>query len=365
MKIPFVDLKLQYESLKNELDNAIQQVMDDCAFIGTASNKYVKAFEDQFAQFLGAKFCMGCANGTDALEIALKALGVGPGDEVIVPALSWIATSESVSTVGATPVFVDIEPDYYTINPELIEAKITSATKAIIPVHLYGHPAAMDKIMPIARKYDLKVIEDCAQAHGAEINGQKVGTIGDVGTFSFFPGKNLGAYGDAGGIVTNLPDIMTRCKMISQHGQLDKKHIHFIEGRNSRMDGIQAAVLSVKLPYLNQWTEKRIEHANHYSRILSDKVNTPRTRNNCKHVFHLYVIESDKRDALSAKLSQENIANAIQYPTALPFLDAYQKRGFTPLDFPIASEITQKILSLPIFPELTNQQVEFISATIG
>jgi len=360
MNIPFVDLKSQYINHKEELDKAIQNVLDDCAFIGTSANKYVKIFEYTFANILGIEHCVGCGNGTDALEIALKALGIGPGDEVIVPALSWIATSESVSTVGATPIFVDIEPDYYTINPNSIEEKITSSTKAIIPVHLYGHPAGMDQIMVIARKHKLKVIEDCAQAHGAEINGQKVGTIGDIGTFSFFPGKNLGAYGDAGGIVTKDKELANRCRMISQHGQLDQKHKHFIEGRNSRMDGIQSAVLSVKLKYIENWTEKRIDLARLYREKLSNKVKTPLARSGCKHVYHLYVIETDKRDELAEHLQTNSVASAVQYPTPLPFLDAYMDRGYKSDEFPIATTVTSKILSLPIYPELTDQQLDFI-----
>jgi len=364
MNIPFVDLKTQYNNHKKEIDFAIHQVINDCAFVGNTGNKYVKLFESAYSDFMNVNYCIGCGNGTDALEIALKALNIGPGDEVIVPSLSWIATSECVSTIGATPVFVDIEADYYTINPELIEEKITAATKAIIPVHIYGQPANMKKIMSIAKKHRLKVIEDCAQAHGAEIDGAKVGTIGDLGTFSFFPGKNLGAYGDAGGIITNDKALADKCRMISQHGQSGEKHKHLIEGRNSRMDGIQAAILLVKLQYLSEWTNKRIELAKLYSQLLRSKIKTPSTRQACKHVFHLYVIESTKRNEISEQLRSEKIACAIQYPTPLPFLDAYKNRGFKPSDFPVALNVCSKILSLPIYPELTQQHIEYITSLI-
>lgn len=364
MHIPFVDLKAQYQSLKSEIDRAIQNVIDDCAFIGTSNNKYVKAFEADFANFMGTTHCIGCANGTDSLEILLKGLGIGPGDEVIVPALSWIATSESVSNMGAKPVFVDIEPDFYTIDPQLIEEKITPATKAIIPVHLYGHPADMDAIMAIAKKHRLKVIEDCAQSHGASINGKLTGTIGDAGSFSFFPGKNLGAYGDAGGMVTNNDLLADRCRMISQHGQLNKKHHHLIEGRNSRLDGIQAAILSVKLLRLNQWTDQRIAIAAQYNRVLPDWIKKPQTRTGYKHVFHLYVMEAENRDAIMQTLKDAGIESAIQYPTPLPLLDAYKNQGFSETDFPVASRATKRILSLPVFPELTFEQIGVIASIV-
>lgn len=364
MHIPFVDLKLQYQQLKTEIDQAIFSVIENTAFIGNSGNKYVKRFEGEFASYLNVKHCIACANGTDSLEIILKGMGIGHGDEVIVPALSWISTSEAVSNIGAKPVFVDIEPEYYTINVDLIEEKINQFTKAIIPVHLYGHPVDMDKIMSLARKYGLKVIEDCAQAHGAEINGRVVGSIGDAGSFSFFPGKNLGAYGDAGGIVTNDDKLAEQCRMISQHGQKEKKHVHYLEGRNSRMDGIQAAILSVKLPHLDEWTSKRIEISEIYSDLLKGVLKTPLKKSNVKHVFHLYIIEHDDRDSLISLLESESIQTAIQYPTALPFLDAYKERGFSQKDFPVASNLTKRIFSLPIYPELTREQIEFIVSVI-
>lgn len=364
MNIPFVDLKAQYLSLKVDIDTAIHNVINDTAFIGNSSNKYVKAFESAFSKYLGIANCIACANGTDSLEIILKAMGIGVGDEVIVPALSWIATSEAVSSVGATPVFVDIEPEYYTIDAALINQSITSKTKAIIPVHLYGHPADMETIMKIANEYNLKVIEDCAQAHGAEIKGQKVGTIGHAGSFSFFPGKNLGAYGDAGGIVTNDTELAKTCRMISQHGQPGQKHVHSIEGRNSRMDGIQAAILSVKLPHLEKWTTQRISHAHKYNQLLASNFKTPQTKAGFKHVFHLYVIESGKREQIIITLGHLNIGTAIQYPMPLPFLDAYKNRGYKEIDFPVAIEKTKLIVSIPIYPELKKEQIQQISEVL-
>lgn len=354
MKIPFVDLKAQYQSIKPEIDEAINKVISETAFIG---GKYVKEFEELFKQYLNINHVIACANGTDSLEILMQAYGIGAGDEVIVPAVSWISTSESVSSTGAMPVFVDIDPDNYTIDTRLIEKKITSKTKAIIPVHLYGNPADMQEIMVIAKKYNLIVIEDCAQAHGAEINGMVIGTFGDAASFSFYPGKNLGAYGDAGGMATNDPAIATKVRMIANHGQLEK-HKHLMEGRNSRMDGIHGAVLSVKIKHLKTWTQKRIEIANYYDHLLSNTgVKRPKVKNQYKHVFHLYVILSEKRDELKKYLETQGIETAIHYPVALPFLDAYKQRRFAKNDFPVAAGFTSKILSLPMYPELTNEMV--------
>ncbi len=365
MKINFVDLQRQYCDIKEEIDIAIQKIIDSCAFIGNLNNPFVREFEENFAGFIGAEHCVACANGTDAIEILLKAFDIGPGDEVIVPAISWIATSEAVTNVGALPVFVDIESDYYCINPSLIEEKITSKTKAIIPVHLYGHPADMPVISEIAKKHNLILIEDCAQAHGATIGNTTTGTFGDAASFSFFPGKNLGAYGDAGGMVTNNKDIADTIRMISQHGQSGKKHQHLIEGRNSRMDGINAAILNVKLRYLDQWTKKRISISDEYKKLLSEApVILPKTRESYRHVHHLFVIRTKNRDALMQYLNQEGISCAIQYPTALPYLDAYANRGFKPEDFPVAYSIPNEILSLPVFPELKHVEVEYICEKI-
>lgn len=357
MNIPFVDLKAQYLSIKNDIDNAIQNILENANFIG---GQPVKDFEANFSQFLGVKHCIACANGTDSIEILLQAMGIGQGDEVIVPAMSWISTSEAVSYIGATPIFVDID-EYFTINSDLIEAKITQKTKAIIPVHLYGQPANMPKIMEIAKKHNLKVLEDCAQAHNATIAGQKIGTFGDCASFSFYPGKNLGAYGDAGGMTTNNDQIAEKARRIANHGQL-KKHDHAIEGRNSRMDTLQASILNVKLPHLDTWTQKRQENAKYYTELLANntKVVSPKTRENASHVFHLYVIKTQNRTALQEKLAQNGIQTAVHYPTALPFLPCYADRNFTQKDFPVAFEIQDQILSLPMYAELSKENIKLV-----
>lgn len=366
MNIKLVDLNRQYELHKKEFDDAIQDVIDQSAFIGNLNNPFVKKFEHDFAKYVGVDHCIACGNGTDAIEILLASMGIGQGDEVIVPAISWIATSEAVSNVGATPVFVDIEPDYYCIDPSLILDKITSRTKAIIPVHLYGHPADMKSIMKIANENDLLVLEDCAQAHGAEIGGLKVGNFGIAASFSFFPGKNLGAFGDAGGMVTNDPEIAKKARMIAQHGQSGQKHTHLIEGRNSRMDGIQAAILSVKLKYLDQWTDARISHSKVYDELLNEfSFSLPKVKPDYKHVFHLYVIDTNNRHDLMTYLRERGISTAIQYPTALPFLGAYRKLCFKHEDFPIADKVQHKVLSLPMFPELERKEIEYIKNGIN
>jgi dTDP-4-amino-4,6-dideoxygalactose transaminase len=360
--IPFVDLKAQYLSIKEEIDAAIHRVIMNASFIG---GEEVRRFEEHFGAWLGINYFIGCANGTDSIEILLKAMGIGAGDEVIVPALSWISTSEAVSTVGATPVFVDIHPEYYTINEELIEQAITPKTKAIIPVHLYGQPCDMIRIMRIANKYGLKVLEDCAQAHGATLDGQKVGTFGHCSSFSFFPGKNLGAYGDAGGMATSDPDLARTARMIANHGQL-KKHKHLIEGRNSRLDGLQAAVLDVKLQYLDQWVEKRRIAAQQYGSLLSSnkKITLPAPRPGGEHAFHLYVVQIDTRNKVKEYLTNSGIECAIHYPNALPFLDCYANGVYSSNQFKSVTLILDNILSLPIYPEIEPEQLSYINTMI-
>jgi len=359
--IPFVDLKAQYQTIQAEIDAAIKNVIAETAFI---AGKYAKQFEKDFSAYLGVEHCIACANGTDSLEILLQAMGIKAGDEVIVPAISWISTSEAVSTVGAQPVFVDVDPDYYTIDLSKIEEKITDKTKAIIPVHLYGQPVDMVALMAIAKKHDLKVLEDCAQAHGARFNGQLVGTFGDCASFSFYPGKNLGAYGDAGGMVTNNPEIARVARMIANHGQ-EGKHNHLMEGRNSRMDGIQAAILSIKVRYIDQWTTARINNAAVYNTLLNGKdIVRPQVLSNGKHVYHLYVIRSKQRDVLMAALKAKGVGVAIHYPTALPFLKCYENLGHTVADFPVAHQVTQEILSLPMFAELDEEAMAYTADLI-
>lgn len=365
MAIPFVDLKAQYQSLRQEIDGAIAAVIQDAAFIGGRDNPYVRRFEDEFAEFLGVRHCIGCANGTDSIEILLKVMGIGPGDEVIVPANSWISTAEAVGNVGATPVFVDSHPDYYTIDPAGIEARLTSRTKAIIPVHLYGLPAEMDPIMDIARRHGLHVLEDCAQAHGASYQGRMVGTFGDAASFSFYPGKNLGAYGDAGCMISNRDDIAERARMLANHGQI-KKHQHLVEGRNSRLDGVQAAILSAKLPHLRRWTELRIEHASDYSRRLNEcGVTVPTTPGHSVHVYHLYVVLAPRREEMQSFLGKAGIATAVHYPVPLPLLPPYLKLGNRAEDFPAASGHMDRLLSLPMYPELREEEIDCVAAAVA
>lgn len=360
MNIPYVDLKAQYLSIKDEIDAAISGCIDSTSFIG---GEAIKSFENEFAAYAGATFCVGCANGTDAIEIALKVLGIGPGDEVIVPALTWISTAGAVNNVGAEPVFVDVLLKERTIDPSLIESKITHRTKAIIPVHLYGLPAGMKELMEIASKYGLKVIEDCAQAHGAEINGKRIGLFGDIATFSFYPGKNLGAYGDAGGIITDDEQLASQCRMIRNHGQL-VKHEHQLIGRNSRLDTIQAAILNAKLPHLNEWTEKRIEHAKSYEEKLINVV-TPYVPEGFKHVYHVFAIQSGHRDKIKEALDKEGIGNAIHYPHPLPLLPSYSYKRHTRNEFPVASKLCNELLSIPMFPEMTEDQMKRIAEVIN
>ncbi len=358
MKVPFVDLYTQYLNLKDEIDTAIQSVIKDTAFIG---GKYVEEFERNYAREYGFKYFLGVGNGTDALFIAMKALGIGPGDEVITVCNTWISTAETISLTAATPVFVDIDPDYFTINPDLIEEKITERTKAIIPVHLYGHPADMDRIMAIARKYNLFVIEDCAQAHFATFNDKYVGTFGDVATFSFYPGKNLGAYGDAGGIGTDDEQLYLKMKMFARHGAL-KKHHHLIEGINSRLDGLQAAILNVKLKYIRQWNEMRYKNALIYNKLLVDvkEIVTPKIRPEATHIFHVYEVRAQQRDELMEYLKKNDIGVAIHYPKILPLQPAYARLGHKPEDFPVGYEYQSEILSLPMYPELTEEQISYV-----
>lgn len=355
-KIPFVDLLAQYQSIKADIDMAIEAVIRESAFI---RSKYVDNFEKQFADLLGIKHCVSCANGTDALYIVMKGLNVKPGDEVITTAHSWISTSETISQIGAKVVFCDTDAHTFTIDPELIESKITSKTVGIIPVHLYGQPANMDPIMKIAKNNNLWIIEDCAQAHLAEYKNQLVGSFGNAATFSFYPGKNLGAMGDAGGIVTNDDKLAEWCALYARHGG---KGEHFIEGVNSRLDGLQAAILSAKLPYLKEWTEKRNQVANLYNSLLANisEVQIPLVGNGRKHVYHLYVVKVKYRDELQKFLTQSGVETMLNYPKALPFYPAYAHLKHAPEDFSQAYTSQQSILSLPIYPELKNDQIHYV-----
>jgi len=357
MKVPFVDLHAQYLSIKAEIDSAIAQVIAQSAFI---RGKHVDAFEQAWAETLKVKHCISCANGTDALYIAMRGLGLKPGDEVITTAHSWIATSETITQAGGRVVFCDTQEDTFNIDPRLIEAKITKATVGIIPVHLFGQPADMDEIMVIAKKHNLWVIEDCAQAHLATYKGKLVGTFGDAATFSFYPGKNLGAYGDAGCIVTNDDTLADWTATFARHGG---KGEHVMEGINSRMDGLQAAILKVKLPHLPAWTTARRRVAARYNELLRgvDSLTTPKVRDDRSHVYHLYVIATDKRDSLKKALADSEITTSLNYPKALPFYPAYAYLGHKPVDFPGAYRNQSRILSLPIFPEMTGEMIEYVA----
>ena len=360
MKIPFVDLKAQYSSIKKEIDQAISDVIQDSAFIG---GKYAKAFEQSFADYIGVKYCIGVGNGTDALYIALKALGISEGDEVITVANTFIATSEAITMTGARVVFVDCDAETYNIDIEKLEQAITPKTKAIIPVHLYGQSAEMDKIKDVAKKHNLYIVEDAAQAHGAEYQGQRIGTIGDMACFSFFPGKNLGAYGDAGAVVTNNDELARKARMLANHGRIEKYN-HEFEGTNSRLDGLQAAILDVKLKHLDKWIERRRTIAKMYDTGLKDVVITPGIMPNAKHVYHLYVIRITNRDMVKELLAEKGIATGIHYPIPLPFLKAYSYLGHKPADFPVAYSMKDEILSLPIHGDMTDEQVEYVIASL-
>jgi dTDP-4-amino-4,6-dideoxygalactose transaminase len=363
MNIQLVDLKAQYETIKSDIDAAIKDVVSETAFIG---GKHVQKFEESFATFCGVKHCVGVGNGTDALFVALKSLGFGSGDEVITVANSFIATSEAVTQTGARVVFVDINPKTYNIDVDKIEKKITPRTRAIIPVHLYGQPADMDPILALAKKHNLKIIEDCAQAHGALYKDRTVGSFGDMACFSFYPGKNLGAYGDAGAIVTNDEVLAKKARMYANHGRVDK-YDHEMEGVNSRLDGIQAAILGVKLKYLNAWSDARRKNAHIYNAHLTGTgLITPFEIPNVKAVYHLYVVRVQKtqRQKLQDLLKAKGIATGIHYPIALPNLKAYSYLKHSENDFPEATKASQEILSLPMYPELQEQHLEYIAETI-
>lgn len=355
--IKFVDLKKQYLGIKKEIDKAIGGVIKDSAFIG---GERVKKFEKEFAYLIGAAHCVGVGNGTDALFIALKGLGIGQGDEVIVPANTFIATAEAVSAGGASVVFADCEEKFYCLDISDVKKKITAKTKAVIAVHLYGQPANMDELSLLCRKHKLFLIEDTAQAHLAKYKEKTVGTIGDVGCFSFYPGKNLGAYGDAGAIVTDDEKIAFKCRLLANHGRIEK-YDHLIEGYNSRLDSLQAAILSVKLKYLKKWNKKRRCLAQKYNELLKGlPIVCPEEFSGASCVYHLYVIRCKERDQLRDFLKSNGIETGIHYPVALPFLKAYDRLAARPESFPVSFRLQNEILSLPLYPELTEQEIRRI-----
>jgi dTDP-4-amino-4,6-dideoxygalactose transaminase len=353
MNVQFVDLKAQYASIKSEVDEAIATVLSSCAFINA------RGFEADFAAYLGAQHCVGVGNGTDALFMAMQALGLGPGDEVITAANTFIATAEGISWTGATPVFVDCDPVTYNIDVAQVEAAITPRTRAIVPVHLYGQPADMDRLLAIAAKHDLLVIEDAAQAHGAIYRGRRIGTFGNASCFSFYPGKNLGAYGDAGAVTTPDEELATAIRKLGDHGS-NVKYRHDFVGVNSRLDGIQGAVLAVKLKHLEDWTEKRIAAAARYNEGLADVCTVPATSEGVRHVFHLYVIQVDNRDELMRSLGEAGIGCGIHYPVPLPLTPAYADLEYAAEQFPVASRIADRIVSLPMHGDLTDAMIDHV-----
>ena len=359
--IPLADLQAQYRSIKPEIDAAVQQVLDEGQFVlGPA----VSRFEQGFADYCGAAETIGVNSGTSALHLALLAAGVAHGDEVITVPFTFVATIAAIEYTGATPVFVDIDPIYYTMDPARLEDPITPRTKAIIPVHLFGQTADMDPILEVANRHGLTVIEDACQAHGAEYHGRRCGSIGALGCFSFYPGKNLGAYGEAGAVVTNNRELAARIRLLRSWGE-ETRYEHSYRGFNYRMDAIQGAVLDVKLRHIERWTEARRAHAAAYARSLEDTVaSVPRVRDRTRHVYHVYAVRVPQRQALRAKLADAGVQTGIHYPIPLHLQPAYRDLEYARGDFPVAEQLAEDVLSLPMFPELTGHQVELIVGVI-
>lgn len=360
MRVPFGDLKIHYQAYKPAILGAINRVLESGHFVlGTE----LETFENNFARFLGADYVAGCASGTEAIYLALAACHIGQGDEVLVVAHTAVPTISAVSMTGARPVFVDIEPNTCLMDTNDLDAKITTKTKAIIPVHLYGQMVGMEAILKTAAKHKLFVIEDVAQATGARYRGAIAGTLGDFGAFSFYPSKNLGAFGDGGAICTNNKDNWQKLLMIRNYGQSKRYHHDFI-GINSRLDEIQAAILSAQLPHLSEWNERRIAIAKRYTSALSDIVQTPIVKDDCDHVFHLYVIQVDDRDNLQQYLLEKGIHSLIHYPIPAHLQKAYSYLGYKAGDLPSTERVAGRILSLPMYPELTNDQIDLVIGTI-
>ena len=371
MNVPFLDLKAQYNSIKNEINPAIQNILDSSSFV---LGKAVEDFEREFATLHNVKYCVALNTGTAGNHVALWALGIKPGDEVIIPANTFIATAWGATLCGAKPVFVDCEPEGYNIDPSKVEAAITKNTKAIVAVHLYGQPANMNALIEIANKHNLYLVEDAAQAHYAEYENKKVGNFGIITSFSFYPGKNLGAYGEGGAIITNDEQLARKAKMLRDHGSLEK-YQHHVFGHNYRMEGLQGAVLGVKLKHLAHWTEKRREVARKYNEFLKgvEFIDLPAEKPNVKHVYHLYVVQILKgggektksvRDKLVLDLKEKGIATGLHYPIPLHLQKCFSYLNYNYGDFPISETLSDACLSLPIYPEITDDQIEFVSTNI-
>ena len=371
MKVPFLDLKVQYKSIKPEVDLAIQKVIDNTAFVLGES---VSNFESNFAKAHNTKHCIGTSSGTDGNHLALWSLGIKPGDEVIIPANTFIATAWGITLCGATPVMVDCHLASYNLDPEKVESAITPKTKAIVAVHLYGQPAELDRLQKIANQHNLLLVEDAAQAHLAEYNGTKVGGMSSASSFSFYPGKNLGAFGEAGAVLTNDDQLATNLKMLREHGQ-SEKYCHQSFGHNYRMEGIQGAVLGVKLNYLEKWTEGRRRVATKYGELLGDseEIKLPTEMPNVKHVYHLYVIQingsnannrRETRDKLQNFLGDNDIASGLHYPIPLHQQKCFNHLGYKEGDFPVSEQLAESGLSLPMFPELSDDKIQYVSEKI-
>jgi dTDP-4-amino-4,6-dideoxygalactose transaminase len=360
-QVPFVDLAAQYAGIAQEIDAAVSKVIREADFI---LGREVRLFEEEFARYCEARYAIGVDSGTSALELALRAFNVGPGDEVVTAANSFIASALAISHAGATPVLVDINPDTYTIDAAAIEKAITPRTRAIIPVHLYGQPADMDPIMDVAQRHNLIVIEDACQAHGARYKGRRAGSLGHAAAFSFYPGKNLGAYGDAGAVVTSDPTVAKRVEMLRNYGQQEKYH-HLFRGYNRRLDTLQAAVLRVKLKFLDEWNAARRQHAGRY-RLLLEKtpIVTPAEPQYAESVWHLYVVRVTDRDDLKQYLSLRGINGGIHYPVPIHLQPAYRDLGHKPGDFPVTEDYARRIFSLPMYAELTPELIASVAEGI-
>ena len=357
MNVPFMDLKLQYAALKDEILPAVAKVLESAQFV---LGSEVAAFEQEFATFCSAEYGVAVNTGTSALHLALLAAGVGPGDEVITVPCTFVATVAAIRYTGATPVFVDVDPTTYTMDVSKIEAAITSRTKVVLPVHLYGNPADMDPIVAIAHRHNLLVVEDAAQAHAAEYRGRRCGSIGDMGCFSFYPGKNLGAYGEGGLVTTNNADFAKTIRMLRDWGA-EKKYEHVLKGFNYRMEGIQGAILRVKLKYLEQWTESRRAHAAAYARVLSQSgLTLPTEQRGNRHVYHVYAVLTNRRREMIESLNAQNVQTGIHYPFPIHLLPAHADLGYSAGDFPVSEQVAAQELSLPMYPEMTDAHIEAV-----
>ncbi len=364
LEVPILDLSAQHRQIESEMWDLISSIVDRNAYI---LGSELSSFEEAFASFCGVSHAVGVSSGTDALQLALHAAGVGPGDEVITVPHTFIATVEAIDALGATPVFVDIDEETYCMDPEGIEPALTEKTKAVLPVHIYGQPADMERIRSIVERYDLRVIEDASQAHGARWNGDRAGSLGDLGCFSFYPGKNMGALGDAGGVTTSDPKMAERLRSLRNHGQPAEKYRHVEMGYNARMDNLHAAVLELKLQHLDDWNASRREHARRYDRELGEEhgVTVPAVASAAQPVYHQYAVLVENRDEVKAKMSQRGISCGVHYPIPLHLQEACKDLGYEQGDFPVAEKVCSTVLTLPCFPEMTERQQDHVIRSLA